>query len=314
MSEPYPFEAMFNRFTSGLASIDLKGGSLTALRETIEGSIRLVCTQGPDMMAVGTEAAPGPARPVPVRHYTPYAGGVEPAPGLVFFHGGGFVTSSLDTHDALCRTLAARARVRVVSVDYRLAPEHPFPAAYEDALAAYDWIAGEGADLLGLDPTRIAVAGDSAGGNLAAGVARARREGERAPVFQLLIYPWLQLVETNTSRLKLEEGHLVAAGILEVTRRAYLAGTDPNDVRISPILANDLAGLPPACIITAGLDPLRVEGAAYADKLSAAGVPAQLIHIDGAPHGFATQTRIVPKADAAITEMAEALAKGLERA
>ncbi len=161
---------------------------------------------GPQMAHVRDLAAPGPDGPIRTRLYTPFAPGVAPGPGLVYFHGGGFVVGDLDSHDVVCRRLAQSSRCRVLAVDYRLAPEHRFPAAVEDARAAFAWAVGEGAEVCGFDPARVGVAGDSAGGNLAAGLAqtyRGRGDGRDAGpkvAFQLLIYPWMQLAQSYRRR------------------------------------------------------------------------------------------------------------------
>ena len=197
-------------------------------------------------------------------------------PGLVFFHGGGWVIGDLDSHDDLCRDLAAQAGCAVLSVDYRLAPEHRFPAAADDAIAATNWVAANAAPL-GIDPKRLAVGGDSAGGNLAAVAALAARDAGRPLAAQLLIYP-----VTDMSRFEGEsyatcgEGYGLTAGAMVWFRDHYL--TDANaarDWRVSPLLASDLGRSPPALVVTAEFDVLRSEGEAYAKRLAEAGVPTR---------------------------------------
>jgi acetyl esterase len=247
-----------------------------------------------------------------VRHYSPEPGARSPL--LVFFHGGGFALGDLDTHDALCRLLCKHAVLHVLAVDYRLAPEHPFPRAFEDAVASFDW-AVQHAEQLGADPSRICVGGDSAGGNLSAGVAQhALRAGSRAPAAQLLIYPHLDAVEEGRS------GQLFASGfVLDKQDRVWFTrnyvpdGVDRGDVRLSPLRIADAAGLCPAFIVTAGFDPLRDEGEAYAAKLTAAGVPVSLRRYDGFVHGFANMVGVSPAARAIVTEVATAFGAFMRR-
>lgn len=251
--------------------------------------------------------APGQDGPLRARLYVPFGAGVGPGPGVVYFHGGGFAVGDLDSHDGLCRRLAGASRCRLLHVAYRLAPENKFPAAVEDALAAFDWAQGEGAGSLGFDPDFVAVGGDSAGGNLAATVAL-----ERDPAFQLLIYPLLQLVETNADRLRALEGHIVARAMLENARAAYLANRD--DAKhpwASPLLRDDIAGAPPAYLVTAGLDPLHDEGRAYAERLAAAGVTVDHQHFNAAVHGFFQFTAASDGARDAVEAAGRALGEAL---
>ncbi|OFJ54716.1 alpha/beta hydrolase [Mycolicibacterium grossiae] len=232
---------------------------------------------------------PGPAGDLGARHYAP-PGSTGGEPLLVFFHGGGFVVGDLDTHDALCRLLCRDAGVHVLSVDYRLAPEHKAPAAGEDCYAAYRWAVAHAADL-GADPARIAVGGDSAGGNLATVVCQtARAAGDvPLPALQLLIYPATNFAEDTRSKTLFAEGFFLTKPHMDWFRDNYLLGAsvDVADPRISPLLADDLSGLPPAIVVTAGFDPLRDEGNRYADALAAAGVPVDRREYGSLVHGFA---------------------------
>ncbi len=214
---------------------------------------------------------------------------------LVYFHGGGWVVGDLDTHDAPCRLLARAAGVRVLSVDYRLAPEHRFPAAADDALAAFRWAVEHAAEL-GADPRRIAVGGDSAGGNVSASTAlQAARDGGPAPAFQLLIYPVTDnaapsdpATQTGSYRM-FADGFFLTAEQMRWYRAHYFGAaeaTAARDVRASPLLADDLSGLAPAHVVTAGFDPLRDEGEAYAARLREAGVRTTLRRHPGLIHGF----------------------------
>jgi acetyl esterase len=258
--------------------------------------------------AVNEVAIPGPAGTIPARFYEPPGTGIEQRPLLVYFHGGYWVLGGLDTHDGVCRFLAASASVAVLSVDYRLAPEHPFPAAVEDALAAYRW-AGENHARLGADPARIGVAGDSAGGNLAAAVSRlARDEGGAIPAMQMLLYPVVDAASQQPSRDLFGEGFLLTKADIEWLERQYLAADgDREDPRVALLNASDLAGLPPAHIATAGFDPLRDEGEAYAAALREAGVAVSLRRHPGLLHGFANMTAVSRTARAAMLELCAAI-------
>jgi len=244
------------------------------------------------MAAVEERSVDGAQGPLGARLYVPPAAdGEECCPLLVYFHGGGWVVGDLDSHDAPCRLLAAAAGVRVLSVDYRLAPEHPWPAAVEDALAAFA-SAQARAKELGADPARIAVGGDSAGGHLSAIVAQqAIAAGGPAPAFQLLIYPVTDRVEKSRSYELFPEGFFLTEATMDWYWDNFLSGpaadADPADPRISPLRARDLAGLPPAYVAAAGFDVLRDEGEAYAARLREAGVRVALNRHDGLIHGFA---------------------------
>ena len=210
----------------------------------------------------------------------------ERLPAVLYFHGGGWTFGDLDTHDAACRTLSNFGGFAVVSIDYRRAPEHKFPAAVDDALAALRWILAEGPGL-GIDPRLIAVAGDSAGGNLAAALALLARDARIALVMQVLIYPALDLRAATPSHAEFGRGYLLERDTVVWTLGNYLRGdADVHDPRASPLLAADHRGLAPAYIVTAGFDPLLDEGAAYADKLLTAGVPVTYECFEGMLHGF----------------------------
>ncbi len=253
----------------------------------------------------------GPAGPIRARLYTP-PGTQDPAPLLVYLHGGGWVIGGLDTHDDPCRFLASNAGAKLLSIDYRLAPEHPFPAAAEDAFAAYEWALAN-AERLGADPARVAVGGDSAGGNLAAAVClMAREAGAPSPAMQLLIYPVTETAGKASSRRTFAEGFLLTRGDMDWFEERYLPpGVDREDPRVALLGATDLAGLPPAYIAVAGFDPLRDEGIAYAERLREAGVQVALRRHPGLVHTFANLTAICPSARQAMLEAAGALRMGL---
>jgi acetyl esterase len=256
---------------------------------------------------------PGEAGPIPVRHYRPGNLAPGPAPLLIYYHGGGWVIGDLDTHDDVCRFLAAAAGVCVLSVGYRLAPENPFPAAVEDAFSAFAWAAGEGAERLAADPVRIAVGGDSAGGNLAAVVSiLARDEGGALPAMQLLIYPVTDSAGEFPSRTLFADGFMLTTVDREMFETNYLpAGTDAADPRASVLATPDLSGLPPAYLTTAGFDPLRDEGEAFGLRLREAGVQVAMRRHPGLIHGFANQTAVCRSARGAMREAAGALRMGL---
>jgi len=241
------------------------------------------------------------------RHYETAERG-DARPLLVYYHGGGFLFGDLDTHDRVCRLLCKHAGASVLAVDYRLAPEHPFPAAVEDARAALHW-AFENADRLRVDGRRIGVAGDSAGGNLAAVAAQlAARDGGPAPALQLLIYPATDFSRRRRSRELFGVGFLLTDSEMDWFERNYL-GADlahPLDPRASPLLAEDLSGLAPALVVTAAFDPLRDEGEEYAEALRAAGTPTLLRRFPGFIHAFVSTTGVSPRARDAVIEIAGA--------
>jgi acetyl esterase len=255
---------------------------------------------------------PGPAGAIPARFYEPPGLGLENRPLVVYFHGGGWTIGDLDTCDGVCRFLALNTPAAVLSIDYRLAPEHPFPAAVEDAHAAYRWAAVDNSRL-GVDPGRIAVAGDSAGGNLAAAISLLARDGgDPLPAMQALIYPVTDTVGGQASRDEFAKGFLLAKADMDWFERHYLQpGTDHADPRVSVLRATDLSGLPPAYVTTAGFDPLRDEGEAYAERLREAGVKVTLRRHPGLIHGFANMTAVSEVANAAMLELSGALRTAL---
>lgn len=267
----------------------------------------------PSIGSVRDLAAPGPHGPIPLRLVRP--AGVADAvalPLLVYFHGGGWVIGDLDTHDVACRTLAAGAGIAVLAVDYRLAPEHRFPAAVDDCIAAVRFARAEAA-ALGADAARIAVGGDSAGGNLAAVACLALRDaGEPVPAFQLLIYPATDMRAVAPSHTANGQGYMLTADSIAYYRGHYMPdAAEWADWRASPLLAADHAHLPPALVLTAGFDPLRDEGRQYADALSGAGVACQYICFERQIHGFVTMGRVIDEANTALDLCATALRRAI---
>jgi acetyl esterase len=257
---------------------------------------------------------PGAAAPMAARLYVPSDDGAV-RPLVLYLHGGGWVVGDLDTHDGVCRFLAREADAGVLAVDYRLAPEHPFPAAVDDAVAALRWASAHAAGL-GFDPRRVAVAGDSAGGNLSAVVSlvTAATEGPK-PVAQLLIYPVTDLATKHPSYRLFSRGFFLTEAEMDWYRGHYLPSDEAaRDERASPLRAGDLAGLPPAIVLTAGFDVLRDEGEAYAARLGDAGVPVHLHRAAGQVHGFANATAVSPSARAALRDGIRALVEALSKA
>jgi acetyl esterase len=252
-----------------------------------------------DVALVRDLALPGPAGPVPLRLYRGL--GTDPVqrlPCLLFLHGGGWVLGDLDTHDTVCRLLANAAGCAVLAVDYRLAPEHAFPAAIEDAVAMLRALPAEAAGL-GIDAERVAVGGDSAGGNLAAVLALMARDGTVPRVCgQMLFYPALDMTFAAASHGAFSAGLPLTSSTMAWFRGHY--APDPatwRDWRASPALAGDLSGTAPAFVMTAGFDPLRDEGLGYADRLARAGVQVSTLHLADLPHGFLTMGRIIRAAE-----------------
>lgn len=259
----------------------------------------------PAVAHVEDRTVPGPGGPIPVRLYTPDV--ARPCPVLVFFHGGGWVLGDLETHDVPCRELANAAGCMVIAVDYRLAPEHKFPAASEDAFAATKWVA-ENAESISVDPKRIAVGGDSAGGNLAAAVAlMAKDRGGPALAYQLLVYPITNHAFGSDSYVENADGYGLSRDGMKWFWEQFLASAaDGAHPYASPLLAPELRGLPPALVITAEYDPLRDEGEAYAERLRQAGVTVKCSRYDGMIHGF-FRSPVLDPARTGIREAAAAL-------
>jgi len=276
--------------------------NLTALRTSVE-----------ELPRVEDRRIPGPAGDVPVRLF---AARTDPGlPVLVYFHGGGWVLGDLDTHDGTCRSLAKQIDGLVVSVDYRLAPEHKFPAALEDCYAATAWVA-ENAASIGADARRVAIGGDSAGGNLTACVAlKARDLGAPRLVHQLLVYPVTDARFDTASYRDNAEGYFLSRSDMEWFWNHYLRGPeDASDPYAAPLRASDLRGLPPATVITAEYDPLRDEGEAYGARLREAGVPTEVKRYDGVIHGFFSMGDILAKGKVAVQTATDALRRAFDQA
>jgi acetyl esterase len=259
----------------------------------------------PELESAKPLAIPAPHGSIPARIFTPKrlrkTHGLSPC--LVFFHGGGWVIGDLDSHDVVCRKLAHEGELIVISIDYRLAPEHKFPVAVDDSIAATKWVA-DNAKQFGIDAARISVGGDSAGGNLAAVVALAARDGNGPKLAgQVLIYPATDFSNNTPSHSEPETSILLTHSVIKWFCNHYLGDADISDWRASPARAKTLAGLPPAYVLTAGGDPLRDEGDEYAKRLKQDGVPITYRHFAGQFHGFFTMGKLLNQANIAASEI-----------
>ncbi len=282
-----------------------------ARAENLEG-VPIVTGPPRPMARVENLSVAGAEDELGARLYVGLGAARPPQPLLVYFHGGGWVIGDLDTHDGVCRFLAEHSGCRVLSVEYRLAPEHPFPKPVEDVVAAFAW-AHEHAAELGADPERIAVGGDSAGGNLSTALCLQNRDaGNPQPAMQLLLYPCTDAVGGQQSRDTFAEGFLLTRGDMEWFENHYIPdGIDDAEPRASMMRAEDVSGLPPAYVATSGFDPLRDEGEIYAKRMREAGVQVVLQRHPSQIHGFANLTAICPSARTAMLEVAGALRMGL---
>jgi len=276
--------------------------SVDAAAATLQGDV-------PAGVAVREDSIPGPGGDIPVRIYTPHGANPQ-TPITIFFHFGGYVIGSRNICDGFCGLISDRANTVVVNVEYRLAPEHPFPAPVEDALAVYRWLMDHGDDFGG-DKTRIAVAGDSAGGQLSAVIAQeAKREGWQPPVCQLLIYPWVVPHSGLSSYEDYGDAYPLNGTIMEWFGSHYFTSEDQKDHKwAAPLNEHDLSGLAEAIVITAGYDPLRDEGEAYANRLRDAGVPTFFRCYEHLTHSFSMFGGVVPAAQQALVEIADELKK-----
>jgi acetyl esterase len=287
-----------------------KMASVKAMRDDYERTGTLLGHEPTPAVSLSAFTVNGPSSSLPCELYRPAQVAESNAPAIIYFHGGGHVTGSLNTHRLACRQLAFESDAVVIAVDYRLAPDHKFPAGIEDSLAAFDEIAGR-ADELGIDPSRIAVGGESAGGNIAAVIAQQRRDASPAPCFQLLLVPWLNLSEYSRSYELFESGFHLSKELMDWYTAHYLNGPeDAQNPLASPSLG-DVEGVCPAAIFVAGFDPLRDEGLAYAAKLEAAGVPTTARCFESLIHPFMNFAGRVPAARAAFEEVAQRLKAGL---
>ena len=283
-------------------------------RQSFSGMMELTGPKDVPVGKVENFAIPGPGGDLRARSYAPIAAAGS-LPTLVYFHGGGFVAGSLQSHDGLCRLFTAEGGFKVIAVDYRLAPEHPWPAAVDDAWAALQWIEANASDL-GVDAGRIAVGGDSAGGMLAAIVTQlAREKGGVQIAYQMLLFPNTQVGGETSSMNEFAVGYFLERRVIDYFNSLYLpAGTDRNSPKVSPLRAKSFAGLPPAYVMLGGFDPLHDEGLAYADKLRGAGVKVTIADYPDLVHGFIYLQTVLPQAHEAVAEAAKAVKRALDAA
>ncbi|MFT3730656.1 MAG: alpha/beta hydrolase [Hyphomicrobium sp.] len=279
-------------------------------RREWKADMAAVDAPAPEMSGILDFSIPSAAGPLAARAYFPHGLPPNNRPLIIYYHGGGFIRGDIDTHDSVCRVLADESKCLVVSIAYRLAPEHPFPAGAEDAYAALQFL-GSGTNDLAIDPQRIAVAGDSAGGNVAiAACLIARDKGGPKARYQLLIYPVTDLTSANESKRLYSKGYLLNSMPFYIS--SYLGSNgDGTNPLASPLLADDLSNIPPAIVITAGFDPLRDEGQAFAQRLTDAGVNVQRAHYPDMIHGFISLRGLLPEADLALRDAARTVAAEL---
>jgi len=263
----------------------------------IHNNLRRMTTQfdmpGPAMKRVVDFNVPGDDFPVPVRLYIPHSVSDELGPTFIYFHGGGFVTGSIESHEGITRRIASGTGYRVLSVAYRLAPQHPYPAGPDDCETVLKWvISGGGVEDYGLDPSSLAIGGDSAGGNMAAYLAQKYRDALKA---QILFYPLMQLIDFKPPKPGPQDWLQIGFMALKFIDEHYVGEADTQNMRLSPLLEDNLNNIPPTYVLTCGLDPLRDEGKLYADKLAATGVPVVYSHEKMMPHGFLNFAKMFPK-------------------
>ncbi len=306
MSDNNPLRTWFTSLGMGGTGHSSVKLSLNLIHESFMQARRAVETDLPELAEISNLTIGPKTHRLNSRLYVPMAAGHGAGPGIVFFHGGGFVLGDLDSHDVICRRLADSARCRLLAIDYRRAPDHKFPAAHDDAMAAWTWLIEHG-EAIGFRADKIAVAGDSAGGNLAAFLAQQTpKQDLQAPAFQLLLYPLLQFSDIRTKRRRWQEGGtFLSPQLFDYFRDAYLADpADRMDERMSPLFAapDNFKGLCPAHLVLCGWDPLKDEGFAYADKLAAHGVAVTVREHADMVHGFMNLTSVSTSARDAIRE------------
>lgn len=267
-------------------------------------------TPGPEMRKVHDFNVDDEDCPVPVRLYVPHNASEEPGPTFIYFHGGGFVTGSIESHEGITRRIASGTGYRVLSVAYRLAPQFPYPAGPDDCEFVLNWaFDGYGQDEWGIDRHNIAIGGDSAGGNMTAYLAQKYRDKLKA---QILFYPLMQMVDFKPPKPGPQDWLQLGFMALKFIDEHYVADADPNETRLSPLFEEDLKDLPPAYVLTCGLDPLRDEGKLYADKLAAQGIPVEYWHEKMMPHGFLNFAKMFPKGRKIPLDAADFLRKYME--
>jgi acetyl esterase/lipase len=282
------------------------------MREAFRRLAQMVDAKDVPIGRIENAELPGPAGPLPIRIYTPHLSAAGQLPGLVYFHGGGGVFGSIETHEGLCRMLANASGCRVISVEYRLAPEHKFPAAVEDSYAAVTGAIAHASELA-IDPERVAVGGDSGGGGLAAAVCQRAKQNDGPKIaLQFLLYPALDMSRETESRRAFANGYFLDKATIDwIVEHLCPSGLDLKDPRLSPLCAENVSGLPPAHIHTAEFDPLRSEGEAYAHRLQRAGVAVRYTCHPGMIHHFYGMAGAIPYARVAIEQTGAAIRRSL---
>ena len=301
MNSPLSFlESLSGAVSDQIRKLTPDDDFLDRFQDNFRQMTRRFDAPGPEMRVTDEFQIDG----VTVQYFVPFGPVPEVGPTLVYAHGGGFVTCDTETHEGIIRRLANGSLCRVVSVDYRLAPKHPFPAALEDMETVLDWaLSGRGRSR-GVHPDMVAVGGDSAGGNLAAYLAQKHRDRLKA---QILLYPLMQLVDVKPPNPGPQDWLQIGTVALKYIQEHYVAGADPTDTRVSPLFETDLGGLPPAWVLTCGLDPLRDEGKDYAEKMEAAGCEVVHRYEKTMPHGFLNFAKAFPKGGTVPLEAGEFL-------
>lgn len=292
-------------FQQQLAKFKFEPDQINLFQESFRRVTNQFDTPGPRMARTENFNVGEGENAIPCRLFVPFGADEPGGACLIYFHGGGFVTCDIETHEGIARRLANGAVCRVLSVDYRLAPAHPYPAGPEDCETVLKWaLDGRGLEEFGIDPQNLAVGGDSAGGNMAAYLGQKYRSQIKS---QILLYPLMQLIEFKPPKPGPQDWLQLGFMALKFIDEHYVAGADASDTRLSPLLEADLKGLPPAYVLTAGLDPLRDEGKLYADKLIRHGCEVTYHHEKSMPHGFLNFARAFPKAKSLPLDAADVL-------
>lgn len=309
MKRPRDMKDMADELRAQLERLKPKPDQVYTIHHNIRRLTNQFDSPGPEMKHVANFNVPNGDFPVPVRLYEPYGASKEPGPTLIYLHGGGFVTCSVESHEGICLRVASGSGYRVLSVDYRLAPQYPYPAGPDDCEAVVKWVLdGYGADH-GIDRHKLALGGDSAGGNMTAYLIQKYRSAFKA---QVLYYPLMQLVDVKPPKRGPQDMFQLGVMALRFIDEHYVAGADTKDTRLSPIFERDLKGIPPTLLLTCELDPLRMEGKAYADNLAAMGVQVTYLHEKLMPHGFLNFSRAFPQAKKVPLDTADFLRQHLE--
>ncbi len=302
-----PADEKPSKFQQQLAKFKFEPDQINIFQDSFRRVTNQFDTPGPRMACTENFNVGEGADAIPCRLFVPFGADEPSGPCLIYFHGGGFVTCDVETHEGITRRLANGAVCRVLSVDYRLAPQHPYPAGPEDCETVLKWaMAGHGLAEYGIDPDNIAIGGDSAGGNMAAYLAQKYRDVIKS---QILLYPLMQLMEFKPPKPGPQDWLQLGFMALKFIDEHYVAGADATNTRLSPLLETDLKAMPPAYVLTAGLDPLRDEGKLYADKLVRHGCDVTYHHEKAMPHGFLNFARAFPKAKSIPLDAADILRK-----